>query len=102
MKNYSGSDLGEDFEVFFRKEKKRISDFLKSIGCTDIQIGYGFYVFSGFFTSASGQVYYFSRSDVRHVEYDRLLYRTAKNYTDWTGGQNYFVPANDLRKMDIK
>ena len=63
-KNYSGSDLGQDFKEFFRKEKNRLSKILKEKGCTKIEMGYGFYYFSGFFTAPSGQVYYFSCSDV--------------------------------------
>ena len=38
MKNYTGSDLGNDFREFFKREKKRIVEALKSKGCTDIQM----------------------------------------------------------------
>ena len=101
MKNYSGSDLGKDFKDFFRKEKARITKYLKEKGCTNIEMSYGFYYFLGFFTSASGQVYYFSCSDVRHFGYDKLLYRTAKHYKDFTGGGNCYVDVKELRKMQI-
>ena len=89
-KNYSGSDLGQDFKDFFRKEKNRLTKIFKEKGCTDIQMNYGFYYFSGFFTSPSGQAYYFSCSDVRHFGYDQLLIRTAKDYNDFTGGSNQY------------
>jgi len=100
-KNYSGRDLGDDFKEFFRKEKNRITRNLKEMGCTDIQMSYGFYYFSGFFTSASGQVFYFSCSDVRHFGYNQLLYRTAKDYKDYSGGGNNYIEVNNLKGMRL-
>lgn len=100
-KNYSGSDLGQDFKDFFKKEKKRITRNLKEMGCIDIKMRYGFYSFSGFFTSKTGQIYYFSCSDVRH-DYSSLLYRTAKDYNDFTGGANQFISIDALKSMKIK
>jgi hypothetical protein len=98
---YTGSDLGQDFKDFFRKEKRRITTNLKFMGCTKIEMDYGFYYFSGFFTSASGQIYYFSCSDVRHFGYSKLLYRTATHYKDWTGGRNQYIEVNKLKKMEL-
>ena len=80
--HYTGSDLGQDFRTFFTKEKKRISNFLTAKGCKDIVMYRGFYYFSGFFTTASGQIYYFSISDVRHFSYEKIMYRTATSYKD--------------------
>jgi len=97
-KNYSGSDLGQDFKEFFRKEKNRLTKILKEKSCTKIEMNYGFYYFSGFFTAPSGQVYYFSCSDVRHFGYTQLLIRTAKSYTDFTGGSNQYC---GLKKEDL-
>lgn len=94
-KNYSGSDLSQEFKSFFRKEKSRITKILAGRGCTNIEMNYGFYYFSGFFTAPSGQVYYFSCSDVRHFGYDQLLIRTAKDYNDFTGGPNNYVGKDD-------
>ena len=93
-KNYSGRDLGQDFKDFFRKEKRRLTEIFRSKGCYNIEMNYGFYYFSGFFTSSTGQVYYFSCSDVRHWNYERLLIRTAKDYQDFTGGSNNFCSVN--------
>ena len=103
-KNYSGSDLGQDFKEFFRKEKRRLTEHFKAKGCTKIEMSYGFYYFSGFFTAPSGQVYYFSCSDVRHWGYDKLLIRTAKNYTDYTGGSNQYVGISkeDLMNFNLQ
>ena len=98
---YKGNDLGQDFKEFFRREKRRITANLKQIGCTNVQMDYGFYYFMGFFTSESGQLYYFSCSDVRHFGYTRLLYRTAKHNKDYTGGMNQYVDTNKLKEMSL-
>ena len=101
-KNYSGSDLGQDFKSFFRKEKARITKILQERGCTKIEMNYGFYYFSGFFTAPSGQVYYFSCSDVRHSTYCQLLIRTAKDYSDFSGGSNNFVETDKESLMNFR
>lgn len=101
-KNYSGSDLGQDFKEFFRKEKNRLSKILKEKGCTKIEMNYGFYYFSGFFTAPSGQVYYFSCSDIRHWGYERLLIRTAKDYKDFSGGSNQYVDIKKEALMNFR
>jgi len=93
--SYKGSDLGNDFKVFYRREKKRITTALTALGCTNIVMDYGFYFFSGFFTSASGQIYYISSSDTRGG-YTQLYYRTAKHYKDYTGGSNQWLDAKEL------
>jgi hypothetical protein len=100
-KNYSGSDLSQEFKTWFRKEKNRITKILTSRGCTQIELNYGFYYFYGFFTSASGQVYYISCSDVRHFAVDKLLIRTAKDYTDFSGGINQYLGISDDDLMNF-
>lgn len=94
-KNYSGSDLSSEFRAWFRKEKKRISAILSKKGCTKIELNYGFYYFNGFFTAPSGQVYNFFCSDVRHLPYERMVIRTAKDYNDHTGGTNQWCGVKD-------
>lgn len=92
---YKGSDLSSEFKSFFRKEKNRLKKILEARGCTKIELDYGFYYFSGFFTAPSGQIYYLSCSDVRHFGYNKLLIRTAKHYKDWTGGMNQFCGVDE-------
>jgi hypothetical protein len=101
---YRGSDLSSEFKSFFRKEKNRLKKILEARGCTKIELDYGFYYFSGFFTSESGQIYYLSCSDVRHFGYDKLLIRTAKHYKDWTGGSNQYcgVDAESLNNFRLE
>src|SRR5258708_2020895 len=90
MKNYTGSDLGQDFKKFYTSEKKLITKHLLSLGCTKIEMSRQFYYFYGFFTSPNGQAYYFSCSDVRHFPNSPILYRTIKDYNDFTGGANQY------------
>lgn len=101
---YRGSDLSSEFKSFFRKEKNRLKKILEARGCTKVELDYGFYYFSGFFTAPSGQIYYLSCSDVRHFGYDKLLIRTAKHYKDWTGGSNQFcgVDAESLKSFRLE
>jgi hypothetical protein len=99
-KNYSGSDLSTDFKKFFRTEKSRLTKIFKAKGCTDIQMNYGFYYFSGFLTAPSGQVYYFSCFDVRD-SYTQLLIRRAKDYKDFTGGSNNFINVNEVDRFNF-
>lgn len=101
--SYKGSDLSNDFKVFFRAEKKRISKALTELGCTKIEMDYGFYFFSGFFTSESGQIYYLMvHIDNRPIEYKQILFRTAKDYKDYTGGSNQYIDKNDLENIRLK
>ena len=102
MKHYTGSDLGQDFRSFFTKEKKRITKELTALGCTDIQMSRQFYYYYGFFTSRSGQIYYFSCSDIRHFGYGQIMYRTATSYTDYRGGSNCYISSDELDRIHIK
>ena len=98
---YKGRDLNPEFKKFFRSERKRITEILTKIGCTKIEMDYGFYYFNGFFTSQSGQIYYFSVSDVRHFPYEKIMYRTAKDYKDYSGGSNQYIGKNDLSHIRL-
>lgn len=101
---YHGSDLGEDFKKFFRLEKRRITKYLTLAGCTSIKMDYGFHYFMGWFNAPNGQLYYFSCSDVRHFGYSKLLYRTAKDYHDFSGGINQYVgvSARELKNINLR
>lgn len=98
-KHYTGSDLGQDFRSFFTKERNRIAKKLTELGCKDLYISRQFYYYSGFFTSKTGQIYYFSISDMRHFPENQLLYRTATSYKDYSGGGNQYCNRNlsDMR-----
>jgi len=96
----SSSSKTPQFKAFARVFKKEFTCELKSIGATDIVFSVGHFYISGFFT-VDGQVYYFSIPDVRGMDYClannpdstmcQLLYRTATDYKDFTGGQNRYA-----------
>jgi hypothetical protein len=93
----SSCGLTPEFAQFFRTFKSEFTRELQTIGATDIVFSRGHFYVSGFFT-VSGQAYYFSISDVRGSEYrmPQLMYRTAKHYKDYTGGQNRWVDIAPL------
>jgi len=96
----SSSGKTPEFLHFARIFKKEFTCELQSIGATDIVFSVGHFYISGFFT-IDGQAYYFSIPDVRGMNYllarnpdssmCQLLYRTAKDYKDYTGGQNRYA-----------
>lgn len=85
------------FASVFKKEMKKL---LHSKDCHNIVFSVGHFYISGFFTNALGQIYYFSISDVRGLmpmpgaRYP-ILYRTAKSYSDYSGGSNCYANMTD-------
>lgn len=96
----SSSGTTPEFALFFRVFKKDFTKELMSIGATNIVFNKGHFSITGFFT-VDAQTMYFSMSDVREISYARttnpftcfnkLMYRTAKDYKDFSGGQNLYV-----------
>ena len=101
FKNYSGP-VTTEFKSFYSKEKKRINETLKKLGCSNVMMSRQYYYFYGFFTAPSGQVYYFSCSDVRHWPYSQILYRKAKDYLDFSGGNNCYIDKDKLSEIRLK
>ena len=98
----SSSSATPQFLQFFRDFKSELNKVLKTNGCTDIKIGKGHFYASGFFTHPNGQIYYFSISDPRmRTSNPRLLFRTAKSYTDYTGGFNQYVEFKEINSWRI-
>lgn len=89
----SSSTKTKEFTDFVRVFKSDFKKELKLIDATDIKFNKGHFYISGFFTVGK-QIYYFSLSDVRGMEYvnnPTLMYRTAEHHKDWTGGSNRWV-----------
>lgn len=83
------------YKSFHRRFKNRFKKYLESLGCTEVEVGKpNHFDISGFFTAPSGQIWYFSLSDLRWFK-DKLLIRTAKHYKDWTGGHNQYTPLKE-------
>jgi hypothetical protein len=99
----SSSGLTPQFKEFYNTFKKEFTAFLKVRGCYDIDMSRGHFYVSGFFTMPDHKIYYFSFGDVRWPmgsKY-RMLFRTAEDYADYTGGQNYYVEINQLNNWSI-
>ena len=97
-----------EFAQFFRTFKSEFTKELKTIGATDIEFSRGHFHLTGFFRSTDGQLWYFSLSDVRGMEYclnqscmGKLLYRTAKHNKDWTGGSNRYATIREGMAEDM-
>ena len=90
----SSSRKTPEFVSFSRLFKKAITRELNSIGATLTDFNTGYFYVSGFFRK-DGKCYYFSLSDVRHFANSDLLYRTAKDEKDFTGGHNQYVKIED-------
>jgi hypothetical protein len=90
----SSSRTTPEFSKFYNQFKKEFTKELLSIKATNITFSKGHFYISGFFT-VNNQPYYFSISDVRFFPHTNLLYRTAKNYKDFTGGTNQYSTIED-------
>lgn len=115
MKGFeSSASETPEFKNFFSTFKREFKRELEALGATDIKFSKGHFYVSGFFTSKTGQAYYFSLSDVRGMNVrirmnpgstmNQLLYRTAESYKDFTGGMNQYV-AIELgmyQRMNVK
>ncbi len=98
----SGTRTTPEFDSFVRKTR---NDFKKSLAdvADNIEINKGHFYFYGFLTRKSdGQVLYFSISDVRYFPGEKMLIRKAKDYRDFIGGTNNYVPINDGFEANLK
>ena len=97
----SSSSVTPQFVTFFNTFKKELTKLLKSKGCTEIVIDRGHFYAAGFFTTPNKGIYYFSISDVRWFKEERIMYRTAKHYKDFTGGLNQYVALDEIDELEI-
>jgi hypothetical protein len=103
----SSSQKTPEFIGFCRVFKGEFTKVLKSLGCTDIVFSRGHFEVSGFFRNEQGLAYYFSIGDVRWMmampgtSRFNILYRTAKDYKDYTGGRNRFIDVGKVAEMDL-
>lgn len=95
----SGCETGEDYKQFERKYINYIKSLCKENGWELVKVSKNHYEFSAFI-SYQGQYIYLSISDVRFFSnewYNHILYRTAKNETDYHGGTNLYTTLPILR-----
>ena len=86
-----------EFSSFSRKFKNAMKKELATIGAELTAYSVGHFYVSGFFRIGE-KCYYFSLSDVRGGEFvseHKMLYRTAKDEKDYTGGGNCYVTIEE-------
>lgn len=92
----SSSGKTPEFMVFCRTFKSEFRKVLNELGCTKLECSNGHFYISGFFNSASGQLWYFNIGDVRWMSEYSILIRTAQHRKDFTGGQNMYAGIENL------
>lgn len=100
----AGACVSEEFNKFAKELKTVLRSDAKSLGFNLADFSKGHYFVSGFFEK-DGKYVYFSY-DVPRSEtpmdltaksaFDGVLYRTAKNCKDYTGGPNRFTSMTTL------
>lgn len=92
-----GGTQSDSFKSFARKFKNDFTKELIKKNCHITAFNRGHYYVSGFFRNQYGKCFYFSISDVRYFGFGKMLYRTAKDEKDYTGGHNCYVNIeNDM------
>jgi hypothetical protein len=76
---------------FTKVWKREFNAALKLLGAEDVVHRVGHFTVSGNFT-VRGQPWYYSMSDVRWSQ-ERIFVRKCKDYNDFTGEINHYVPA---------
>ena len=99
----SGSYTGEDYKTFERKYINYLKSICKDNGWEVVKVTKGHYGFSAFFL-CNNKYIYFNISDVRSWNnewYSKILIRTAKSDTDYTGGANHYTRLINLKESIV-
>ena len=93
---------------FFKGEflpiaKKEMSKIAKSIGAELVSFNPGYFEYSAFLKK-DGHFVYVSVGDVRYEQnwYNDILYRSAKNEKDYSGGSNNYCSYDKLGESLLK
>lgn len=74
---------------------------MESIGLSEVKINNGFNYQSGFGKDSEGQIWYVNTGDWRWRSQLGTLIRTARDYKDFTGGQNQYWFDDKLAEMGL-
>lgn len=98
----SSSGKTKEFTEFARKFKIAFENEIDKANGTLVKYTVGHFYVSGFFRLPKGQLIYFALPDVRNwmpnrpdTFYGSMLWRTAENEKDFTGGKNRRIPLHD-------
>lgn len=89
----------EDMDSFARKWQNFLKRMCKNNNWTLINFNTGHYYCSWFIKNENNKFIYCSFSDVRYFSkswYNSILYRDAKNESDYTGGSNFYTKLENL------
>ena len=96
----SSCERTPEYLAWHRLFKREFTNFLKGKGCGEIEISKpNHFDMFGFFRAKSGQIFYFSISDLRWCKSDMLI-RTAEHYKDYTGGSNQSACLTSLADFE--
>ena len=98
----NGGYISLSFKKFARLFKKGIKNELKVLDGEIESYIVGHYYIDGFFSLPNNTLYYFSISDVRHLELGNMLYRTAEHLKDYTGGSNQHIKIEPGMILDMR
>jgi hypothetical protein len=90
-----GGQTSKSFKSFALKFKNSLAKELAKKNCHITAFSTGHYYVSGFFRNQYNKCFYFSISDVRHFNFGQMLYRTARDEKDYTGGSNCYVRISE-------
>ena len=95
----SSSGPTEEWNAWYKSFVRYFKKVLKD-SCHSISFSKNHFCLSGFLTTRSGKIYYFSVSDVRHSLLPFMI-RTATSYKDYKGGVNHFIRFNDEFETEL-
>ncbi|TXG76206.1 hypothetical protein E6Q11_05235 [Candidatus Dojkabacteria bacterium] len=98
---YRASAMSTEFNSFYNKTKKELTNKLTAMGCTNLVFDRGYYYMTLFFTTRSGKFGYFFTGDFRDGKFGgrvRMIVRSVNHYKDYSGGTN--MPIDSLDTID--
>ena len=96
IEDYGGT-TSPSFKLWVREIRKEIRRACKANDGKLLRFnGTAHYFWSAFVQGQSGQIWYISCSDVRHFPNNDIMYRTAQNDSDYTGGGNQYCTPDRL------
>lgn len=94
-----GPCTSDDFKNFIRLYRNKLNRMCKDNNWQLVNFSTGHYYASWFVKNSEGKHIYMSFSDVRYFNkswYNSILYRTAKDEKDYTGGSNWYTDLNNM------
>lgn len=93
----SSSQTTPQLKSFYTQINNYIKKELKDIA-KDVKINKGHFFVSFFITRNDGEIFYILMQDLRDNNwYENILYRTAKDYKDTSGGRNNYCKLANLK-----